>query len=179
MKWWVLMSYSPIGCWRDPLVVFSCIFPLVHWQFFFSSPNSPRKPVVSCSKPWQNHCGQHHGPHAQHLLTGPECLLRGRYWFWFSHRPCLLVRLTAGQNLECLSKWNRSESSKCPSLLTAPHQEKVLPSLILGNTSSARSLDVPNFSAVGLLSRSLRDFDFSTTWCRFFANLSWEQRRAQ
>lgn len=29
---------SPIGCWRDPLIVFSCIFLLVHWQFVFSFP---------------------------------------------------------------------------------------------------------------------------------------------
>lgn len=152
------------------LVVFSLEF--INSLFFLFPPNSPRKSVVSCSKSWQNHRGQHHGAHAQHLLAGPECLFRGRSWLWFRHRPRLLVRLTAGQNLECLPKWNGPASSKCPSLLTVSHQEKVLPSLILCNASYARGLDVPNFSAAALLSRPLHDFDFSTIWCRFFANLS-------
>lgn len=47
-------------------------------------------------------------------------------------------------------------------VLTVPHQEKVLPSLILSNTFYARGLHVPNFSAAGLLSRPRRHFGFST-----------------
>jgi hypothetical protein len=78
------------------LIVF---FFQIHWRFlflFFLSLHSIWKSAVSCSQSWQNHYGQYHCPHAQHLFFGPGCFFCGCSGFWFSHWSCLLEWLIGG-----------------------------------------------------------------------------------
>lgn len=77
--------------------------------FFF---DSIWKSSVTCGKSEPNYCWQYHLPGPQYLCTYRGWFSHCSCWFWFRQWSCLLVWWNSGQNLECISKWNRQKSSK-------------------------------------------------------------------